>query len=193
MPSASRSQRKKILNNLTQFPVSVKTIPSLTHLIEDDTNFEKIQDVSIADLLGRDPIRKGKIKKSEGFSEKTILVTGAGGSIGSELCKQVLEEKPRQLIIMDVSEYALYSISNSIKSKAKKLGVNLVTQVGSVQDTDFVRKHLEQYRPNVIYHAAAYKHVPLMEDNIFEAVKNNALGTHVVAAEAVKAKVENLF
>jgi FlaA1/EpsC-like NDP-sugar epimerase len=189
MPSAKLSARQKIISSLSEHSLEVKTIPGLSELIDGSTSINEFKNVDIEDLLGREMVKPDPNLLSKNITGKTVLVTGAGGSIGSELCRQILKLEPDHLLLLDVSEFAIYNIINELESLALDLRVKLSVHVGSVSDRSFVSSVLDGHNVETIYHAAAYKHVPLMEQNLIQAVKNNSLGTLVIAEEAIRAKV----
>ena len=175
IPSMSRSKRSKILDICTKTGCDVKVLPKFTTYINGSVNVSSVRDIRIEDLLGRDQIHID-IKKIMGYVEnKTILVTGGGGSIGSELCRQLAMHRPKKLIIFDIYENNAYDILNELKRSHPTLDV--VALIGSVRDTDRLESVFSTYKPDIVYHAAAHKHVPLMEDSPNEAIKNNVFGT----------------
>jgi len=189
MPSAGFSARQAIIAKVNEYALEVKMIPAVGKLIDGSAQITEFKDVAIEDLLGRervDPITK---LMGKNIHRKTVLVTGAGGSIGSELCRQIIELAPKRLLLMDVSELAVYTILAELDAQAAQRGVALVPLVGGVQDRPFVAASMAQQKIDTIYHAAAYKHVPLMEQNILQAIKNNTIGTLVLAEEAVRTRV----
>ena len=189
IPSANFSARKKIISNLSKYTLEVKTIPGLSDLIDGSTLINEFKNIEIEDLLGREIIKPDPSLLSKNITGKTELVTGAGGSIGSELCRQILKLGPDHLLLLDVSEFAVYSIFNELETLALDLRVKLSVHVGSVSDRSFVASVLDGHNVETIYHAAAYKHVPMMEHNLAQAIKNNSLGTLVLAEEALRTKV----
>ena len=183
IPSAEMSTRRDILSICQETGCELKNLPGMYQLVNGDVSVSNLKNVSIEDLLGRDPIR---VDMGEVFSflhGKTVLVTGGGGSIGSELCRQVADHHPKRLIIFDIYENNAYSIQLELKEKHPEL--DLVTLIGSVRDSRKMFQVFEQYKPDVVYHAAAHKHVPLMEDSPCEAIKNNAIGTYKTAYAAM--------
>ena len=175
IPSMSRSKRSKILDICTKTGCDVKVLPKFTTYINGSVNVSSVRDIRIEDLLGRDQIHID-IKKIMGYVEnKTILVTGGGGSIGSELCRQLAMHRPKKLIIFGIYENNAYDILNELKRSHPTLDV--VALIGSVRDTDRLESVFSTYKPDIVYHAAAHKHVPLMEDSPNEAIKNNVFGT----------------
>lgn len=192
LPSASINSRKKILVQIQEFDIPVLTIPGLKDVVEGKMQIDEFQDVSIEDLLGRDPIPPNQELLNKNIAGKVVMVTGAGGSIGSELCRQILLLEPKQLLLFEVSEFALYSIDQELKVIASQHGLNVpVCQIlGSIQDREKLDAVLKAFNVDTIYHAAAYKHVPLVEFNVSEGVKNNIVGTMNTAQAAIEAGVE---
>ena len=184
IPSASPKVTRDILRICNQTTCKLKILPGMYQLITEDVSVSKLRDVSIEDLLGRDPI-KVDLESVRGFIEgRCIMVTGGGGSIGSELCRQIAKYKPSRLIIFDIYENNAYDIQQELKLNNPEL--NLTVLIGSVRNTSRIESVIETYRPDVIYHAAAHKHVPLMEDSPNEAIKNNVFGTYKTARAADK-------
>lgn len=175
IPSASRKTRTEILNIAKTTGCHMQTVPGMYQILNDEVRVSKLRDVDITDLLGRDEVRVNDDQIKEAIHGKVILVTGGGGSIGSELCRQIAAADPKQLIIFDIYENNAYAIQQELKRDYPKL--DLVTLIGSVRNTNRVNWVLRKYKPEVVYHAAAHKHVPLMEDSPNEAIKNNCLGT----------------
>lgn len=185
MPSASAKDKRDILNICKETHCELKSLPGIYQLANGEVLLSKLKSVAIEDLLGRDQI---KVDMAEIFNQlkgKTILVTGGGGSIGSELCRQIAAHEPKQLIIFDVYENNAYEIEQELRRKYKDR-LNLVVLIGSVRDTRRVDMVFEKYRPDIVYHAAAHKHVPLMETSPNEAIKNNVVGTYKTAYAALK-------
>lgn len=177
IPSCTSAQKFEILNICQQTDCMLKIIPSIYELIESGEKdlSKKIRKVEIEDLLGRDPITFDMNSALNYVSDKTVLVTGGGGTIGSELCRQIAEHSPKRLIIFDIYENNAYDIQNELKRKFPEL--NLITLIGSVRDSRRIESVFRDYRPDIVYHAAAHKHVPLMEDSPNESIKNNVFGT----------------
>lgn len=190
--SATATQRRVILDFLEQYPVEVKTIPSMTEIIEGDTPINQLRDISINDLLGREPVTPNKELMSSNIKGKNVFVTGAGGSIGSELCRQILQCSPKSLTIFDISEYGLYAIDKELSQtiKERKLNITLNSLLGSVQHKNRLKKVMVKFNIHTVYHAAAYKHVPIVEHNVIEGVRNNVFGTWYCALAAKEAQVE---
>ena len=184
MPTASAQDIKAVLDICKETGCELKRIPGIYQLVNGEVTLEKVRDVDVNDLLGRDPIRID-IDSIIGYvSGKVVMVTGGGGSIGSELCRQIAKHNPKQLVIVDIYENTTYDIQNELKRTCPDL--NLVTLIASVRNTARMDKIFETYHPEIVYHAAAHKHVPLMEDSPNEAVKNNVLGTWKIVQAADK-------
>lgn len=184
MPSASHSKISEIYDQCSKSTCKIKILPSMSQLIDESVAIQKIRDVNIEDLLGRDPV-KLDMEEIEAFIKgKVVLVTGGGGSIGSELCRQVAEYSPKLLVILDNYENNAYDIQNELLYKNPEL--NLVTVIANIREKPRLEDIFKRYRPSVVFHAAAHKHVPLMEANPAEAIKNNVFGTLNVAECADK-------
>lgn len=182
IPSASKEERREILEICKMTKCELKTLPGMYQLIDGELNIGKLRDVEITDLLGRDPIQVNLDEIMGYVEQKVIMVTGGGGSIGSELCRQIAMYNPKQLIIFDVYENNAYEIQQELKRHHPEL--NLVVLIGSVRNTHRMETVFEKYRPDIVYHAAAHKHVPLMEESPNEAIKNNVFGTYKTAKAA---------
>ncbi len=193
IPSIKASERKKILNWLEPFPLKISTLPSMEEIVGGKVSFSDIREVSIDDLLGRDAVPPKSRLLSQCIQDKVVMVTGGGGSIGSELCRQIVQQKPQKLIIYELSEFALYSIQQDLLKliQAKALDIELLFILGDVKNEDKLQVIINRYRANTIYHAAAYKHVPLVEHNIAEGFFNNVIGTYKVAKVAAECKVDH--
>ena len=183
IPSATMQEKRDILNICNETGCKLKQLPGLYQFVTGEVSVKDMKDVSIEDLLGRDPIKTDMKEVYDFITGKTVMVTGGGGSIGSELCRQIAAHKPKQLIIFDIYENNAYSIQLELKEKYPEL--NLETLIGSVRDSRRMFEVFETYRPQIVYHAAAHKHVPLMEDSPCEAIKNNAIGTYKTAYAAM--------
>lgn len=195
IPSASRSRRNKIVSILEPYPVHVHTLPSIDDLALGKVKVEDIREVGIEDLLGRDTVSPNSELLNSNIKAKTVLVTGAGGSIGSELCRQIIQLEPKRLILFDHSEYALYAIEKDLKevlSHSKEIDAEfeLIPILGNVCNQMRMEKVCRVYQVQTIYHAAAYKHVPLVESNPAEAIRNNIFGTLNSAQAAINTSVE---
>ena len=193
LPSAPRAVRAKILSRLEPLGVPVLTIPGLADLVDGKMKIDELQDVKIEELLGRDPVKPIPGLLGANICRKVVMVTGAGGSIGAELCRQIILQEPTHLVMYDLSEFSLYEIDKELsgKIKAKGLELKLVPIIGSVQDRKRLQDVMQAYAVETVYHAAAYKHVPLVEFNVVEGVKNNIFGTWCAAEAAIAAGVRN--
>lgn len=188
LPSAPAKERKRILNICKETGCELMMLPGIYQIIHGDVNISQLRKVDVNDLLGREPVEVD-IDSIMGYvRNKVVMVTGAGGSIGSELCRQVAGHHPKQLIMLDIYENTTYEVQNELKHDYPEL--NLVVLIASVRNTKRIDQIFEQYRPDIVYHAAAHKHVPLMELNPNEAIKNNVLGTWKVVKASDKWKVE---
>lgn len=183
IPGATVQQKRDILAICSETGCKLKQLPGLYQLVTGEVTVSAMKEVSVEDLLGRDPIRTDMQEVFEFITGKTVLVTGGGGSIGSELCRQIAAHKPKRLIIFDIYENSTYAIQLELKEKYPDL--QLEALIGSVRDSRRMFQVFEEYRPEVVYHAAAHKHVPLMEDSPCEAIKNNAIGTYKTAYAAM--------
>lgn len=193
IPSVRTVLRSRIVSRLMQQSIEVKTIPSLASIIDGTSKIHEFKDFAIEELLGRDPVKPdSKLMRKTVFGQ-TVLVTGAGGSIGSELCRQIAIWRPKHIVLFDISEPAIYEISQELQNNKSVSGVKLTSVIGSIQDNDLIKRTLGLFSVDTIYHAAAYKHVPLMEQNIIECFKNNVFGTLRVAEQAVSANVKNFI
>lgn len=183
IPSASAEQKRDILNICSATSCKLMNLPGLYQLTSGEVSVSQMKEVAIEDLLGRDPIKADMDAIFAYLKGKVIMVTGGGGSIGSELCRQIAAHSPKQLIIFDIYENNAYDIQLELKHKYPEL--DLVTLIGSVRDSRRIFQVFEQYRPEIVYHAAAHKHVPLMEDSPCESIKNNVIGTYKTAFAAM--------
>ena len=184
IPATTGKNRKDILNLCKDTGCRMQTVPGTYQILNGEVSVTKLRDVEITDLLGRAQVRVNNAEILEALQGRVVMVTGGGGSIGSELCRQIAKSDPKMLIIFDIYENNAYAIQQELKRKYPDL--NLVTLIGSVRNTRRVGSVIEKYRPDVIYHAAAHKHVPLMEDSPNEAIKNNVEGTYKVAQAAAQ-------
>ena len=182
IPSAPRSVIKEILQVCQETDCKLRTLPGMYQLVNGEVDVSKLRDVEVEDLLGRDPIHVDLDSILGYVQNQTVLVTGGGGSIGSELCRQVASHQPKTLIILDIYENNAYDIQQELKDKYPEL--HLVVLIGSVRNTNRMNSIFETYKPDIVYHAAAHKHVPLMEDSPNEAIKNNVFGTWKTAQAA---------
>lgn len=184
IPSASTKDKREILNICKETSCNLKILPGVYQMVDGEINIKDLRNVDVLDLLGRDPV-KVDIESIMGYvKNKTVLVTGGGGSIGSELCRQLVSHKPKCLVIFDIYENNAYDIQQELKIKYPD--ANVVTLIGSIRNTSRLESVFEQYKPDIVYHAAAHKHVPLMEVSPNEAIKNNVVGTWNVAKMADK-------
>ena len=190
MPSLSRKRRNEILSQIRSAHVAVRTLPSVTDLAQGKVSISDLRELDIDDLLGREPVTPNHILLVKNIVGKVVLVTGAGGSIGSELCRQILAVNPAKLLLIEQSEFALYAIHQELEEKLAGLDVAappvLVPLLASVQDDDRMREIMSTWHPDTVYHAAAYKHVPLVEHNPAAGIKNNVLGTLRTAQAAAE-------
>ena len=187
LPSVSRSRKSEIIQLLEPAHLKITEIPGLTKLVDGEIRISDIQEVDIIDLLGRDPVPPIQELLAKNIQDKVVMVTGAGGSIGSELCRQIIKNKPTKLIIYELTEFALYSIDKELNLKSQ---IEIIPILGTVLDQAKLERILEQYAVQTVYHAAAYKHVPLVECNPLAGLKNNAIGTAFSLNAAVKKGVE---
>lgn len=184
IPSAKRSRRNEILQQLRAARVAVRTLPSVTDLARGKVTISDLHEPDIEDLLGREPVSPNYPLLQKIIAGKVVLVTGAGGSIGSELCRQIMDARPSALLLVELSEYALYAIHQELQAKYPESPVRLIPFLASVRDADRIEEILSIWKPDTIFHAAAYKHVPLVEHNPTEGIKNNVFGTLTMARAA---------
>jgi FlaA1/EpsC-like NDP-sugar epimerase len=189
LPSATGAQMTRVLNHCHEAGVSYKTVPGLAEVIEGNSLATQIRDVTVEDLLGRTPARLDQDRISVKLSSSTVLVTGAAGSIGAELCRQIARFNPRAIVGFEIAETALFHLDREMRQTFPN--VPFYPEIGSIQNRQRLAEVLEQYRPSILYHAAAYKHVPMMEIHVFEAVENNVFGTWNVALAATRHGVED--
>lgn len=187
MPSINRKRRNEILGKIRNAHVAVRTLPRVTDLAQGKVSVSDLRELDIDDLLGREPVPPNHILLAKNITDKVVLVTGAGGSIGSELCRQILSVGPRKLLLIEQSEFALYAIHQELEEKLGDQERKLVPLLASVQDNERMQEIMSTWKPSTVYHAAAYKHVPLVEHNPAAGIKNNVFGT----LNAAKAAAEN--
>ena len=192
IPSASRRQRRNILAHLTSLPVRLMVMPSLTELASGAKRIDDLRAVDVEDILGRDPIKPHPSLLATCIRNKTVLVTGAGGSIGAELCHQIIQLSPRRLVLFELSEFALYRIEQELCALCESLAnpPELIAVLGSINHRKRMKIIMQQYRVQTVYHAAAYKHVTIVEENPIEGVQNNIFGAYYTALAAAEANVE---
>jgi FlaA1/EpsC-like NDP-sugar epimerase len=192
LASVSRSRRQEILRTLEPLALQVLTIPATADLVSGDKLYSDIKEVEIEDLLGREAVSPHDDLMSANIKDKVVMVTGAGGSIGSELCRQILKQAPKKLILFELSEFGLYAIERelSLSAQAQGLAVEILPLLGSVQRENRLQAIMQTFNVQTVYHAAAYKHVPMVEHNVVEGVRNNIFGTLYTARAAIAAKVE---
>jgi FlaA1/EpsC-like NDP-sugar epimerase len=193
LPSISRQRRYQILNQLTPYKVQVRTLPDLNDLAHGRVSVSDIKDLDIDDLLSREPVQPNSLLLNANTQGKTVLVTGAGGSIGSELCRQILRTSPTQLLLVEMSEFTLYQIHQELQADPLSAHVELVPLLASVCDQVRMQEIMSTWKPHSVYHAAAYKHVPLVEHNPAEGLRNNVWGTRVCAEAALSNSVRNFL
>lgn len=195
IPSVSRKRRIQIIKKLRTYKIAVRSIPGISDLARGLDSKYLLEDLVIDDLLGREQIEPFKSLLTKNISSKVVLVTGAGGSIGSELCRQVLKLKPKKIIMVEINEFALYSINSELielKNKKKDLeNIDLIPLISCIKDTGRMNEIFSTWKPSTIYHTAAYKHVPLVEHNLVEGLKNNIFGTLSISELAVKNDVKD--
>lgn len=190
IPSAGRNRRNELIQRMLRAHVQVRTLPGVSELAQGTVGVSDLRELDIDDLLGREPVSPNHILIGKNIAGKVVLVTGAGGSIGSELCRQVLMAKPQTLVLIDQSEFALYEIHQELIDKLSvEEAVSVIPVLASVRDETRMREVLAQWRPQTVYHAAAYKHVPLVEGNPVEGIRNNTIGTLIAAQVAAESGV----
>ena len=193
IPSASRARRKQVLDLLASLPVEIQTVPEMADIVSGKAKIDELTDVPIEDLLGRDAVTPQQALMEANIKGKVVMVTGAGGSIGSELCRQILKQQPKTLVLFEVSEFGLYQIDRelSLVKETKGYDIEIVPLLGSVQRPHRLLTSMQSFGVQTVYHAAAYKHVPLVEYNVVEGVRNNVYGTYYTAKAAIDAGVES--
>ena len=190
IPSIQRKRRNEIIKSLLHYKIAVRTIPNISNLASGKSLITEFLELDVNDLIGRFEVEPFQNLMKKNNFEKTILVTGAGGSIGSELCRQIINQKPKKLLLIEISEYALYTIQQEL-NQVKQTETELIPLIGSVQDIPRMREIISIFKPFIIYHAAAYKHVPIVEHNLIEGLKNNLIGTFELANLALEKNVSN--
>lgn len=188
LPSVQRSRRLEIIEELKSHSVRVRSLPSIGNIVDGKVSVRDLREVQVEELLGRDPVPPDETLLSGAITGKTVLVSGAGGSIGSELCRQILARRPDRLILVDHSEFALYSILTELEEGfGKDEGLEVVPELADISERDVAARVMDRHRPQTVFHAAAYKHVPLVEANPISGLRNNILGTHHCCLEAERA------
>jgi FlaA1/EpsC-like NDP-sugar epimerase len=192
LPSIQQSRRNEILSDLRRFHVHVRSLPSMTDLAEGKVKVSDIRELDVSDLLGRNPVAPNKELFEKNIKNQVVMVTGAGGSIGSELTRQILFSKPKTLILLEQSEFSLYALDAELRVRIKdeNLDTELVSLLGNVRQYDWLKKIYDTWQINTVYHAAAYKHVPIVELNIAEGILNNVWGTLNVARASIESSVD---
>ena len=190
LPSIGIKKRNQIVEKLNKFKLSVKTLPSISEIVDGRVSVSDIKDFNINDILNRDEVKPNNELLNKNINSKTVLVTGAGGSIGSELCRQIVRLKPKKLLLLELNEFALYKIYEELTNVSKNL--KIISLLVNSQDQVKLEMIFETFKVDTVYHAAAYKHVPLVEENICEGVRNNIFSTLAVAKAAVKKRVSSL-
>lgn len=192
LPNIGRARRKAIVESLEEYHVRVQILPAMRELVDGKVSVEVLREVQVTDLLGREPVSPNLLLLSRTIRDRTVVVTGAGGSIGSELCRQIVRLGPRKLILAEVGEFALFSIEDELRrmADAETLSVDIVPDLINVADEAQIDRAMDRWLPDTVFHAAAYKHVPLVEANALAGIRNNILGTlyTATAAERVGAK-----
>jgi len=191
LPSITRKRRNEILNQMLQAKVSVRTLPSVSELVEGKVSTSDLRELDIEDLLGRDPVEPDAALLQKNITGKVVLVTGAGGSIGSELCRQIMLGKPTTLLLVEQSEFVLYNVHQELIALNEKQPIDVVPLLGSVCDAERMKTIIGSWQPDTIFHAAAYKHVPLVEHNPVEGIRNNVFGTLMLARTAANFQVKD--
>lgn len=191
IPSISASEKREIINKVAGLKVNIKTVPGVYEMVEQGLDMNSIRDVEISDLLGRTEVQMNSKEIAHYINNKTILVTGGGGSIGSELCRQIAAFNPRKLVILDIYENNAYDIQIELSNRFRNLSLDVI--IASVRDEERINYIFEEIKPDIVFHAAAHKHVPLMERSPEEAIKNNVFGTLNVGRASIKNNVEKFI
>jgi FlaA1/EpsC-like NDP-sugar epimerase len=195
LPNAGRKRRREIIERLRPLPVEVQTLPQVEEVVDGHVSYSDLREVQIDDLLGRESVSPNEILLSRTISGKAVMVTGAGGSIGSELCRQIVSLRPRRLVLLEMTEHSLYEIENELLSLCESTGVRLElhAELLTLVDAEATRRAFNKWRPDTVFHAAAYKHVPLVEKNVISGLRNNILGTRNAARAAKEAGVNRFI
>jgi FlaA1/EpsC-like NDP-sugar epimerase len=191
LPKIGRARRRNIVDTLERFQVRVRTLPAMLDIVDAKVSVDALREIEIEDLLGREPVSPNQLLLSRTVLGKTVMVTGAGGSIGSELCRQIVALRPQALILVEMSEFALFAIEDELQRVATEadLDIEIFADLVNVSDKRQIDRAMARWQPNTVFHAAAYKHVPLVEANIVAGARNNILGTFHTASAADRAKV----
>jgi len=189
LPSISRIKRNHIIDELNKYKVIVKTLPSIQDIVDGKISVSDIKDLTIEDLLNREQVQPSLDLLSKNINSKVVLVTGAGGSIGSEISRQIIRLNPKKLLLLELNEFALYKISEELKNIMPNL--TIIPLLMNIQNSSGLNEVFKTFRVDTVYHSAAYKHVPLVEENICESVKNNVFGTFLIAQTAIKHNISN--
>ena len=189
LPSITRQKRNQIINILNKHKISVKTLPSIKDIVDGKISVSDIKDLTIEDLLNREQINANYELLSKNINSKVVLVTGAGGSIGSEISRQIIKLKPKKLILIELNEFALYKINEDLKNLDQS--IKIIPLLLNIQNSSKIEEVFKTFKVDTVYHAAAYKHVPLVEENICESVKNNVFGTYVLTEAVIKYDISN--
>ncbi|MEZ8116430.1 polysaccharide biosynthesis protein [Vibrio splendidus] len=189
----NKGKRLRLVEKLSSWPIAIQSVPSVEDIAAGKASATEIKDLDVADLLGRAPIAPNNELLTKNIHEKNVMVTGAGGSIGSELCRQIIAQKPKTLVLFELNEYNLYKIEQELNATKKNLKskTKIIAALGSVQRQNRLEKLMTSYEVETLYHAAAYKHVPLVEDNVVEGIRNNVFGTLSCAQAAIECGVKN--
>ncbi|MEZ8233074.1 polysaccharide biosynthesis protein [Vibrio splendidus] len=189
----NKGKRLRLVEKLSSWPIAIQSVPSVEDIAAGKASATEVKDLDVADLLGRAPIAPNNELLTKNIHEKNVMVTGAGGSIGSELCRQIIAQNPKTLILFELNEYNLYKIEQELNATKKNLKskTKIIAALGSVQRQNRLEKLMTSYEVETLYHAAAYKHVPLVEDNVVEGIRNNVFGTLSCAQAAIECGVKN--
>ncbi len=191
LPKMQPAKRTQIIEKVSKYNLLIRTLPILSDLAKVNIVKSDLVELEIDDLLGREKVEPDKALMQKNIKSKVVLVTGAGGSIGSELCRQIINIRPKKILLLDANEFSLYSILNELETLQNDLDLEIVPILASIQNREKISILLNTWKPDTIYHAAAYKHVPIVEQNLAEGLKNNVFGTFVIAEESIKSKVSN--
>ena len=191
LPKMKASKRTAIINNVSKYELITRTLPNLSDFAKGNIHKSDLKELEIEDLLGREKVEPDYNLMKKNIESKVVLVTGAGGSIGSELCRQIYQIKPKKLLLLDSNEYSLYNLLNELDDFPKSKHLEVIPLLASVQNKKKINLLLDTFKPDTIYHAAAYKHVPIVEQNFAEGLKNNVFGTLVIAKAAITSRVSN--